>query len=167
VATIRYFLSNRAAKNIHASHNNISLASLVACCLLGVLVVGYIAEHAWTNRPYALIVETCMDFNNPLRPLSMFKVLPLQLPNLFNILSLLVDLFLIRFLRKNIRPHRCSINEGIAKGINSVSGLVVSGKSVYSNAKTIETLIVRVAFKFCIFLSKFDQKRLSFNVPIR
>jgi hypothetical protein len=43
------------------------------------------------------MVETCLGGGlEPPRPLSMFKVMPLNVPNLFNGLSLLIDLMLIR-----------------------------------------------------------------------
>ena len=120
MATIRYNLSCKAAKNIKPSHLEISLGALVAVALMAGTFVCYVLTHAFLDVPYALLVETCLNYETGPRPISQIKVLPLQIPNLFNLSSLLVDLLLIKFLRKTTHPQTYE------RRINSISSHVAT-----------------------------------------
>jgi len=126
VAIIRYKLSSKSAKNINPSHLGISLGALVAVTLMAGTFVSYVLTHALLDVPYALLVETCLNYETGSRSISPIKVLPLQIPNLFNLFSLLVDLLLIKFLRKTIHPQTYE------RRVDSISSYVAAtGRDFY------------------------------------
>ena len=63
-----------------------------------------VACYVYFDIPYSVIVESCLRPEGPLRPMSIANAAALQTPNMLNIISLIVDLMLVLFLRKNSLP---------------------------------------------------------------
>ena len=80
---------------------SISIFAMVACFFFT-----YITVYTTLDLPYSFTIESCTNRYDPeSRPITAFNVFVFQMPNLFSICSLLVDLFLVKFLRKTIMPQ--------------------------------------------------------------
>jgi len=122
VASIRYFIALKSAKNQQPSNGRITLAALVFLGVLSLGIVIYVMFFAVQELPYAFTVEECLK-SKDIRVVSGAHQVIHQSPNFFNILSLLVDVSLIRFLRKKIQPQVTPTPELIP----TISGQITGG----------------------------------------
>ena len=104
VAVIRHFLTSKAAKATYPSNVKVTATALAFCLLYTSLILGMVAAYIYFDIPYSVIVESCLRPDGPMRPMSLVMATVLQLPNILNIISLIVDLMLVMFLRKNSLP---------------------------------------------------------------
>ena len=104
VASIRYLIAIKSAKNQQPSNGQIKVAALIFLGVLSLGIVSYIIIFAVQDLPYAFTVEECLR-SEDIRVMSGAHQIIHQSPNVLNILSLLVDVSLIRFLRKKILPQ--------------------------------------------------------------
>jgi hypothetical protein len=121
VASIRLLLTIQSAQNKHPSNVKVSVTAFVAFGTVAAVFLLYIGISSATNAPFSFTVETCAKTK---RDISTLNVLALQVPNFFNILSLMVDLRLLKFVRKSVTPLTAFNNQSLA---------VISGKIVFVN----------------------------------
>ncbi len=104
ITSIRFYLANQAAKNIHPSNkkvltNAMSFFVLIAACYMAFFVI-----CTTMNICYSLFIDLCMTPTQEPRTLSNLTMAVLHSPNYFNIFSLITDLRMLRFLRQTILP---------------------------------------------------------------
>jgi len=72
-------------------------------------VSSYIVVCQVLDVPYGILVEACMWQTREPREIPGSRVLVLQSPNYFNLSALVIDLLMLRFLKKNIQPTTLTI----------------------------------------------------------
>jgi hypothetical protein len=130
VASIRYVLTLKAAKNRQPSNFKVSLISITVFIVVAVSFLSYVIINAILDRPFSFLVETCTNSESlrPKRDISSLNVIALQMPIFFNLISLLVDLCLVKFLRKTILPQ--SSNAQQMELISTISGRITAGSFI-------------------------------------
>lgn len=112
VALIRYTLAKKSAMNIHYSNFRVLFVSLMGFFLLAILTISHLFLNILLDIPQSFVSESCSAQFREARPVPLFNVLVLMSPTLYSILSLITDVFMMRFLRKTIQirtkvhPHR-------------------------------------------------------------
>ena len=113
LSLIRYILAKSSAKNIHPSNKTVVAISIVIFSSISSFVLIPFLVHALLDLPFVYFVDTCA--NRDFRPKSIFSSVILQIPNCCNILTLIIDLQMIRFLKKVIIPPKNNILHGLGK----------------------------------------------------
>jgi hypothetical protein len=111
VASIRLLLTIQSAQNKHPSNVKVSVTAFVAFGTAAAVFLLYIGISSATNAPFSFTVETCTRTK---RHISTLNELALQVPSFFNILSLMVDLRLLKFVRKSVTPLTAFNNQSLA-----------------------------------------------------
>ena len=101
VAVIRYYLAIKAAQCEYPSNVKVLSVSVFAFCCYAATIFGFMAFLTIKDIPYSFIIEFCARPVDKVRPLAKAYLLAIQVPNILNFVSLVVDLNLVRFLRKN------------------------------------------------------------------
>ena len=118
----------RAAKNQEQpSNSKILIISFLFTAAIATLLLSYVIVNSILDVPFSVLVEECTRLSregSDVRLVTMVSVLVMQLPNLFNILSLITDLWLVRFLRKNVLPQMMSQHDDV---ITTISGQFTAG----------------------------------------
>ena len=99
VTSIRFLVTVKGARNQPLSHFHVSLTAAISFSVLVIFILTYIIVNSVLDLPYSFTVEACTRTTRSamdIRPISSYNVIVMQVPNFFNILSLLVDLGLIR-----------------------------------------------------------------------
>jgi len=104
IAFIRYDLAKKAAKNIILSNKTILLKPLITFIAFASAQLFYFFLCSQLDIPFAYFFDECMLPHQEPRTYPLFNTLVLQLPNLFNLTSIFVDVSLIRFIQKNVIP---------------------------------------------------------------
>jgi hypothetical protein len=105
VAAIRYILALKAAKNIQPSNKTVSCWSLSFFVFWIFVAISIISINLWLDIPIAMMVEACAS--SPERPPRLVGI-----PNnvatrsvaIFNFLSLVMDVLVVKFIKKTILP---------------------------------------------------------------
>jgi hypothetical protein len=103
--TFKYF------RNIQLPQARVTLWMLVPFIIYSIGIILYILVNTILESPYAMIVEICVSYQKQPTTLQKWKILTNQIPNFFNFASLLVDIKLVKFLKKTILPVEKSIFE--------------------------------------------------------
>ena len=101
VAVIRYYLAIKAAQCEYPSNLKVLAVSVFVFCCYAAAIFGFMAFLTIKDIPYSFIIEFCARPVDQVRPLAKAYLLAIQVPNILNFVSLVVDLNLVRFLRKN------------------------------------------------------------------
>ena len=121
-------LTVKAAKNQEQPSNSaILIISFVFTAAIATFFLSYVIVISILDLPFSVPTEVCTQTTreaNEIRPVPIVSVLVMQLPNLFNILSLITDLWLVRFLRKNVLPQMMSQHDDV---ITTISGQFTAG----------------------------------------
>ena len=124
-------LTVRAAKNQEQpSNSKILIISFLFTAVTATFFLSYVIVNSILDLPFSFPVEECTRTTreaNEIRPVPIVSVLVMQLPNLFNILSLITDLWLVRFLHKNVLPQMMSQDADV---ITTISGQFAAGYSL-------------------------------------
>ena len=104
ISSVRYFLTLKSAKNIQVSKTKVTQCVFAIFCIFSLAAVLWWTIHIMLDVPYAIIVETCFYRTRDPRTLPVSKRIALNFPFLFNIVSLLMDILMLRFLKKTILP---------------------------------------------------------------
>ena len=67
--------------------------------------MAYLVTSSYFNIPYAINAEVCFSFRDKPRKLSIWRIIIIQLPNLVNFAALVVDIMLVKFIRKTVLPN--------------------------------------------------------------
>jgi hypothetical protein len=121
VASIRYLLAIQSAQNKHPSNVKVWIAAFAVFGTLTLMCLLYIGINTVADTPFSFMIETCA---NTKRNVSHFKLLTLQFPNNFNVLSLILDLLMIRHVRKSVAPQAASNSQPLSAN---------SGKTFFVN----------------------------------
>ena len=107
IAVTRYTLSVKSAKNIHPSNRKVSIIALGSFSTAVVTVITFLGVNLWLGIPISYFEHACAKPGEG-NPPSVFLLTTLFLfhPNFCNILTLITDINLLRFLRKVILPSR-------------------------------------------------------------
>jgi hypothetical protein len=90
----------------------VSLISISFFVLFAFSFISFVIGNTLLDIPFSFIIEACAKRNEDGRfDVSVPNIVVLQVPNICNIISLTVDLFLVRFLRKTIIPQLSNIGE--------------------------------------------------------
>ena len=101
VAVIRYYLAIKAAKCEYPSNLKVLLVSVSLFCCYAASIFGYVAFLTYKDIPYSFLLEFCARPVDQVRPLAKAYLFSIQAPNILNFVSLIVDLCLVQFLRRN------------------------------------------------------------------
>ena len=120
VATIRFILVKKSAQNSQISNLKVFIFSFSTFFFFVALTVCFYTVNLVLNIPYVLIVEIC---SNKRRPIGLLNALALRTGMIFNILSIILDILVIRFIRKNVMPETAQDNQ-----LQIMSGQVEDGE---------------------------------------
>ncbi len=83
----------------------------------------YIVSNTITDSPYAMIIEICIAHHDEPIKLQIWKMFVIHFPNTFNFASILIDVLLVKFLKKTIIPidSRSLFDKSLYDQINQVS----------------------------------------------
>ena len=101
VAVIRYYLAIKAAHCEYPSNLKVQIVSVSIFCCYAATIFGYIAFLTYKDIPYSFLTEFCSRPVDQVRPLVKPYLFSIQAPFILNFVSLIVDLCLVQFLRKN------------------------------------------------------------------
>ena len=120
VATIRFILVKKSAQNTQISNLKVFIFSFSTFFFFVALTVCFYTVNLVLNIPYVLIVEIC---SNKRRPIGLLNALALRTGMIFNILSIILDILVIRFIRKTVMPETAQDNQ-----LQIMSGQVEDGE---------------------------------------
>ena len=118
LSLIRYILARSSAKNIHPSNKTVVAISIAIFSSISSFVLLTFLVHALLDIPFVYFIDICSNLG--FRPKNILSSLFLQIPNCCNILTLIIDLQMIRFLKKVIIPPKNNILHGLGKTLVSV-----------------------------------------------
>lgn len=125
VTSVRCHLTLKAAKSHQQIENSkLFVATFSVFGLVTGLILSYVIANAALDLPFSFIVEECSRSAEEIRSTSKIHVLVMQVPNLFNVCSVIIDLYLIKFIRKKILPI-----DQPTEAITSISGQLQEGKN--------------------------------------
>ena len=101
ISQIRLTLAQKASKNIKPSNKKVLCVTLSVFLIIAAPTLTYYGLNAMFGMPIAFFVETCAFPNEEPRFLSRLHLFVLQMPNFFNVLSLITDLKMLRFLKNS------------------------------------------------------------------
>ena len=101
VAVIRCYLAVNAANCVYPSSVKVLVAALSSFTIYAGLYLAYVSALVYQDVPYSYMIEHCSRSLTKMRPISKGALLSLQIPNVLNVVTLIVDLVLVQFLRKN------------------------------------------------------------------
>jgi hypothetical protein len=131
VASIRHYLGVKASKSEYPSNSKVSIFALSIFVVYALFYFSYVAIISYLNIPYSFIVEYCVRPESESRPLANFVTLPFAFPNLFNIVSLIIDLSLICLLRKNTAVDHLSGKYFTAHPIFKCSSIILLSYTLF------------------------------------
>jgi len=148
VASIRHYLAVKASKSEYPSNSKVSIFALSIFTVYALFYFSYVAIISCLDIPYSFIVEYCVRPESESRPLANFVTLPFAFPNLFNIVSLIIDLSLICLLRKNTAVDH--LKRHTLGTINNLSGKYFTAHPIFKCSSIIllsNTLILILAVR--------------------
>ena len=98
VASVRYILAKKAAKNIKPSNEKVSAIAIGIFVSILTAILGTILIHALLNMQIATFIDICSG--QVTKPRIFATIMFLNIPNACNISALLTDIQMIRFLKK-------------------------------------------------------------------
>ena len=101
VAVIRCYLAVNAANCVYPSSVKVLVAALSSFTIYAGLYLAYVSALVYQDVPYSYMIEHCSRSLTKMRPISKGALLSLQIPNVLNVVTMIVDLVLVQFLRKN------------------------------------------------------------------
>ena len=110
---IRYILARSSAKNIHPSNKTVVAISIAIFSSISSFVLLTFLVHALLDIPFVYFIDICSNLG--FRPKKIFSLFFLQIPNCCNILTLIIDLQMIRFLKKVIIQPQSNILHGLGE----------------------------------------------------
>ena len=128
VAAIRLILAKKSAQNIQVSNKKVSIWSFSTFLFFVALSGTFYAVNLILNIPFVVIVEIC---KNERRPVGTFNSLASRTGIIFYIFSIILDILVIRFIRKTVLPETGqnnqlqTISEQVGDGEN-MSPLIMS-----------------------------------------
>jgi len=155
IAIVRLELAKKSAKNIHPSNKRVLCISLGVFTLIAIAILVYFLIHSMLNIPFALFADACLNPDIESRSFSIHGLV-LQLPTLFNILSLITDVRMIRFLKKVIIPLN-----------NQSNGVNLLVEKIPIRATIISALFVVPYVTLFAFVFRVDQSRKSVGLQSR
>ena len=113
-----------AAKNQEQpSNSKVLMASMLFTAAIAALILCYVIVNTILDQPFSFLAEECARTtraDKEIRPVPMVSILVFQGPNLFNVLSLIIDLWLVCFFRNKVLPAQAEV-------ITTVSGQLTTG----------------------------------------
>jgi len=128
VTSVRFYFTVSTTKNHKLIKNSTVLA--LAFCLFGAIatfILSYIIINVALDLPTSFMVEECSRPAKDIRPPSSFYLAVMQIPNFFNVCSLVIDLCLIRILRKKVLPFMAA-NDQPVEAVATISGQLYAGQ---------------------------------------
>ena len=113
IAIVRYFLAKLSAKNIQPSNKKVSTIALAVFAALASINLSAYLTHAVLDLPVAFSIEVCANRDLSARPIKPISTLLLLIPIIFSLISLAIDMKMIRFLRKVIIPVKANVLSGL------------------------------------------------------
>ena len=104
ISVVRYFLTLKSAKNIQVSKTKVTGLTLAIFFILASTSLAWWAIQLMFDIPYSILVESCFSQAREPRPLTLKGRVVLNYPYIFILVSLTLDVLLLRFLQKTILP---------------------------------------------------------------
>ena len=105
VAAIRYILALKAAKNIHLSNKTVSCWSLSFFSFWILVAILFIWINIWMDIPIAMMIEACASSpQRPPRLVGIANSVATRSVAIFNFMSLVMDVLVVKFIKKTILP---------------------------------------------------------------
>ena len=113
ISIVRYFLAKLSAQNIQPSNKKVSTIALAVFAALASINLSAYLTHAVLDLPVAFSIEDCAKRELSARPIKPISTLLLLIPIIFSLISLAIDMKMIRFLRKVIIPVKANVLSGL------------------------------------------------------
>jgi hypothetical protein len=110
ISLVRYVLALKSAKNIQPPNEKVLKMSIAAFVFLFTAISLYLVVSGLLDIPVAMVVEACAWREREPRVISKIKLIILQTPNYYNFGSIIVDLMMLRFLKKTLHPTSLNLN---------------------------------------------------------
>ena len=113
ISIVRYFLAKLSAQNIQPSNKKVSTIALTVFTALAAISLSACMIHAVLDLPLAFSIEVCANRDLSERRIEPFSTLVLLIPNIYSLISLVIDMKMIQFLRKVIIPVKANVLSGL------------------------------------------------------
>jgi hypothetical protein len=127
VAIIRYVLAQKAAKNIQVSNFKVSLLAIAGFCLVIAVTFSFFAFNICSDIPYTFYVESCMIAERTPRSVPMVNVIALRSGIFFNVTSVIVDILMLKFIKKTILAINSGPSEASGLSIEEQNNCSIAG----------------------------------------
>ena len=104
ISLVRYILARKSAKNIQPPNGKVLKWSVGAFSFLFSFISVYIFVNEIMDVPYAIMVEACNWRDREPRFINKPRFFVLQIPNYYNIASIVIDVLMLTFLKKTLYP---------------------------------------------------------------
>ena len=106
ISLIRYLLAKKSAKNIQPANQKVLLIALALFAVYATIICAFCVIHAVLDLALAYIIEVLLNPEQNPRSLRLVTIIFLQIPNYCNLLSLVIDIQMLNFLKKVIIPTK-------------------------------------------------------------
>jgi len=105
IAAVRYFLAKKVFKNDRPSNFKVTCWSLSIFGLIVVVNVIHVTVNFVLDIPIGRIAEGCArEARGEARPVYLINVMMLLFINIYPVISIVTDLYLLAFIRKTVKP---------------------------------------------------------------
>ena len=102
VAAIRLILTKKSAQNIQVSNSKVFILSFSTFLLFVALYGAYYAFNLMLDIPFVIVVEVC---SSKIRPVGTVNNMMFRSGFIFNMISIVLDILMIRFIRQTVLPE--------------------------------------------------------------
>ena len=117
ISLLRYCLAKKSAQNIQPSNKKVSLFALAIFMFYAIFIITTCVLHAVFDLPLAFFIEVLSRPQKSPRTLRQWTMIFLQIPNFCNLLSLVTDIQMLKFLKKVIIPTKENVLSGLGIGL--------------------------------------------------
>ena len=107
VAAIRLILTKKSAQNIQVSNSKVFILSFSTFLLFVALYGAYYAFNLMLDIPFVIVVEVCSSKS---RPVGTMNNMMFRSGFIFNMISIVLDILMIRFIRETVLPDSVQNN---------------------------------------------------------
>ena len=118
ISLTRYILARNSAKNIQPSNKKVSTIAIAVFSTTAAVIVAICVTYALFDIPLVAYVEICAG--KILRPGHFTAKFFLMAPNVWNVLALLTDIEMLKFLKKVIIPTNINVLQGLGESLSYI-----------------------------------------------
>jgi hypothetical protein len=102
VAAIRLILTKKSAQNIQVSNTKVFILSSLTFLIFVALYGAHYTFNLMLDIPFVIVVEVC---SSKIRPVGTVNNMMFRSGFIFNMISIVLDILMIRFIRQTVLPE--------------------------------------------------------------